>query len=111
MSSQAGAADALPTLLKEPNLSLLITDVVLAGGSGRELAEQLSKARPLLSVLFISGYTEDVVLRHGIELGEVNFLTKPFNVGELGIAVRRALESKVCATERDHPGPSEGGLS
>jgi len=89
-----GAAEALPTLLHERDLSLLITDVVLAAGSGRELAEELSHSRPGLRVLFISGYTEDVVLRHGIELGVVNFLSKPFNVGELARAVRRALDSQ-----------------
>jgi len=66
---------------------------VLAGGSGRELAEELSESRPELSVLFISGYTEDVVLRQGVELGEVNFLSKPFNVNELARAVRRALDT------------------
>jgi len=88
-----GAAQALPVLLRERELSLLITDVVLAGGSGRELAEELSESRPELSVLFISGYTEDVVLRQGVELGEVNFLSKPFNVNELARAVRRALDT------------------
>ena len=89
-----GAAQALPSLLREPNLSLLITDVVLAGSSGRELAEQVSQSRPDLSVLFISGYTEDVVLRQGVELGQVNFLPKPFNVGELARAVRRVLDAR-----------------
>ncbi len=87
-------AEALPALLLERDLSLLVTDVVLAGGSGRELAEQLLQARPGLAVLFISGYTEDVVLRHGIELGEVNFLAKPFNVSELAHAVRRILDTR-----------------
>ena len=73
---------------------LVIADMVLTGASGRELAEEFSKARPGLCILFISGYTEDVVLRHGIELGEVNFLPKPFNVAELAHAVRRALDSR-----------------
>jgi two-component system cell cycle sensor histidine kinase/response regulator CckA len=95
----ASAAEALPTLLSDQKLSLLITDVVLPGVSGRELAEELSRARPRLSVLFISGYTEDVVLRHGIEVGEVQFLAKPFNVAELATAVRRALDTN---TERAH---------
>ena len=45
-------------------------------------------------MLFISGYTEDVVLRNGIELGEVNFLAKPFNVSELAHAVRRTLDAR-----------------
>ncbi|HKO48344.1 MAG TPA: histidine kinase N-terminal 7TM domain-containing protein [Polyangiaceae bacterium] len=89
-----GAAQALPCLLGERELSLLVTDVVLAGSSGRELAEQLSRSRPELSVLFISGYTEDVVLRQGVELGEVNFLSKPFDLSELARAVRRALDAR-----------------
>jgi PAS domain S-box-containing protein len=97
-----GAAQALPTLLRERELSLLITDVVLAGTSGRELAEELSKSRPGLSVLFISGYTEDVVLRQGVELGGVNFLSKPFNVSELGRAVRRALDAPATRDRQGH---------
>jgi two-component system cell cycle sensor histidine kinase/response regulator CckA len=89
----SSAEEALPSLRYAANLALLVADVVLAGSSGRELAEQLSIARPGLRVMFISGYTEDVVLRHGIELGEVSFLAKPFNVAELAQAVRRALDA------------------
>jgi PAS domain S-box-containing protein len=89
----SSAEEALPALRYAPNLALLVADVVLAGSSGRELAEELSIARPGLRVMFISGYTEDVVLRHGIELGEVSFLAKPFNIAELAQAVRRALDA------------------
>jgi CheY-like chemotaxis protein len=89
----ASAEEALPALRYAPNLAMLVADVVLAGTSGRELAEQLTIARPGLRVMFISGYTEDVVLRHGIELGEVSFLAKPFNIAELAQAVRRALDA------------------
>lgn len=90
----ATVAEALPPLLVEPDLSLLITDVVLAGSSGRDLAEQLCRARPDLSVLYVSGYTEDVVLRHGIELGEVHFLAKPYTVNELAGVVRAILDGR-----------------
>jgi len=99
------AERALPTLLRERDLSLLITDVVLPGSSGRELAEQLSKSRPDLSVVFISGYTEDVVLRQGVELGEVNLLFKPFNARELAHAVRRAIDARAARHAR--PAASE----
>ena len=44
-------------------------------------------------MLFMSGYTEDVVIRHGVELGAVAFLQKPFSVDQLGQAVRRALDA------------------
>jgi signal transduction histidine kinase/ActR/RegA family two-component response regulator len=74
-------------------VSLLLTDVVLSGDSGRRLAEGLRQKRPDLNVLFMSGYTEDVVIRHGVELGEVGFLQKPFSTDQLGQAVRRALDS------------------
>jgi len=50
--------------------------------------------------LFISGYTEDVVLRQGLELGEVNFLSKPFNVSELARAVRRVLDARAARSAR-----------
>lgn len=91
------ADEALPALLREPGVALLLTDVVLTGTSGRELAEVLHTSRPELSIVFMSGYTEDVVLRHGIELGEVTFLSKPFNTAELAQAVRRALDSRTRA--------------
>jgi signal transduction histidine kinase/ActR/RegA family two-component response regulator len=74
-------------------ISLLLTDVVLSGESGRSLAESLRQRRHDLNVLFMSGYTEDVVIRHGVELGAVAFLQKPFSVEQLGQAVRRALDS------------------
>jgi PAS domain S-box-containing protein len=95
-----GAERALPNLLRERELSLLITDVVLAGSSGRELAQRIWQARPNLAVLFISGYTEDVVLRQGVALGEVNFLFKPFNVHELAFAVRRAIDLQAARSVR-----------
>jgi hypothetical protein len=43
--------------------------------------------------MFVSGYTEGVALRHGIELGEVSFLAKPFNIAKLAQAVRGALDT------------------
>ncbi|HEX3773645.1 MAG TPA: histidine kinase N-terminal 7TM domain-containing protein [Polyangiaceae bacterium] len=97
----ASAEEALPALRHTPNLVLLVADVVLARSSGRELAEQLRAARPNLRVMFISGYTEDVVLRHGIELGEVSFLAKPFTIAELAQAVRRALDAPLSEVQRE----------
>jgi len=102
----ASSEEALPVLLQRSDLKLLITDLVLAGGSGRELAERLSRTRPDLRVLFISGYTEDVVLRHGIELGEVHFLAKPFNVAELARAVRRVLDARGTEALHEEQQPS-----
>jgi signal transduction histidine kinase/ActR/RegA family two-component response regulator/HAMP domain-containing protein len=73
-------------------IDLLLTDVVMPGGSGRELAEALTLARPGLPVVFMSGYTADVVLRQGIVQDKVAFLSKPFTADALAAALRRALD-------------------
>jgi two-component system cell cycle sensor histidine kinase/response regulator CckA len=75
-------------------IHLLLTDVVMPGGGGRELAESLVAARPDLRVIFMSGYTGDVVLRRGVVEESVRFLSKPFSPATLAHAVRKALESR-----------------
>ncbi len=73
-------------------LDLLITDVVMPDLGGRELAEQLRREHPALKVLFLSGYTDDMVLRHGLAQAEVAFLQKPFTMSALLAKVRAELE-------------------
>jgi PAS domain S-box-containing protein len=74
---------------------LLITDVVMPGMNGRDLAAKLLSIYPGLKCLFMSGYTADVIAHHGV-LGEgVNFIQKPFLMRDLAISVRQALE-KTC---------------
>jgi signal transduction histidine kinase len=72
-------------------VDLLITDVVMPGQSGRELAEQLRNSRPNLRVLFISGYTSDEILLQGVREDQVELLHKPFAPRELVEQVRRIL--------------------
>ena len=72
-------------------IELLLTDVVMPGGNGAELAGRLTARYPGLRVLFMSGYTADVVLRQGLVQESVAFLAKPFTEEQLGQAVRRAL--------------------
>jgi len=75
-------------------IDLLLTDVVMPGGSGRELAETLTARSPGLAVLYMSGYTADVVLRQGLVQESVAFLSKPFTQTALAEAVRVTLDGR-----------------
>ena len=73
-------------------IDLLVTDVVMPEFGGRELAEGALKLRPGMKVMFISGHTEDVMLREGVEKG-IAFLQKPFTPLALAEKVRDTLDS------------------
>ncbi len=72
-------------------LDMLVTDVVMPGKNGRELAEEIRRWRPELKVLFLSGYMPDEVLREGVEADAAQFLQKPFTPSDLLKTVRRIL--------------------
>lgn len=64
----------------------------MPGISGRVLAEQMAPRRPELKVLFISGYTNDTVIRHGGLKGDMAFLQKPFTPDDLARKVREVMD-------------------
>ena len=73
-------------------IHLLVTDVVLPRLSGRQIAERISASRPAIKVLFMSGYTDDAVLQHGILESDVAYLQKPLTPDSLGRKVRQVLD-------------------
>jgi CheY-like chemotaxis protein len=73
-------------------IDLLVTDVMMPELGGRELAEGALKLRPRLKVIFMSGHTEDTVLKEGVEEGAA-FLQKPFTPAALAQKVRETLDS------------------
>ena len=72
-------------------IHLLLTDVVMPGMSGRELAERLAGDDPGIKTLFMSGYTDDTVVRHGVLQAEAAFIQKPFTFDALLRKVRATL--------------------
>jgi len=72
-------------------IDLLVTDVVMPEVSGKELADRLTSRFPRLRVLFMSGYTDEVVVKQGVREGSVNFIPKPFTPSALTQKVREVL--------------------
>jgi PAS domain S-box-containing protein len=88
----SGGAQALKvSAAYEGQIDLLLTDVVMAGMSGRDLADRLVLIRPGLKVLYVSGYNEDTVLQRGVVIGQIEFLAKPFSLAVLSRKVRQLL--------------------
>ncbi len=73
-------------------IHLVITDVVMPGMNGRDLARRLQSVHPGITCLFMSGYTADVIARHGVLDQGVHFIQKPFSAKHLAAKVREAIE-------------------
>jgi PAS domain S-box-containing protein len=73
-------------------IHLLLTDVIMPGKNGRELADSLSSLRPKMKVLYMSGYTDQAIIHHGVLGEEKNYIEKPFTVDALSSKVREVLD-------------------
>jgi two-component system cell cycle sensor histidine kinase/response regulator CckA len=74
-------------------IHMMLTDVVMPQMSGRELAERLTPLSPDMEVLFMSGYTGDAILHHGILESSTHFIQKPFSQADLARKIREVLET------------------
>lgn len=91
VASSADAATAIAQDHKGP-IHLLLTDVVMPHTSGREVAKRICELRPQTRVMWMSGYTDEAVMQHGILEPGVHFLQKPFTPSTLAAKVREVLD-------------------
>jgi PAS domain S-box-containing protein len=78
---------------KQGSIDILLTDVIMPQMSGGDLAHKLRKMNPRLKILFMSGYTDDMIASHGVLAGETQLLQKPFTAEALGRRLRGVLDA------------------
>lgn len=74
------------------DINLLITDVVMPEMNGRELSQRIKQIQPDINVLFMSGYTADIIAHRGVLEDGIHFISKPFSKKEMAVKIRGALE-------------------
>jgi DNA-binding NtrC family response regulator len=84
-------------LLKNEHVTILLTDVVLPSGNGRQLADALLKERPGLVVLYMTGYTRNAIVHNGTLDPGVRLLSKPFTIEELGRELHAIVEDRLTS--------------
>src|SRR5579863_8720380 len=98
-----GAVGMQIAVAHEGVIHLLLTDVIMPGMNGRELAQRISEIRPHTKVLYMSGYTENVIGRNGTLDAGIHLLQKPFTLRELKNTVREVLDYMPSPREANMP--------
>ena len=98
---EAASAEEALSLLEETDctLDMLLTDVILPGMTGRELADRICAFCPDIRVLYTSGYTDDIIAQHGMLEPGINFIQKPYPLTALLDRVREVLDTEVKTAE------------
>ena len=99
ISASGGAEAAELCAGRSEPIDLLLTDVVMPQSSGKEVADQLTKIQPSLRVLFMSGYTDEAIVHHGVLDANVEFIQKPFTPVTLSKKVRDVLDRNGNASQ------------
>ncbi|HMA92864.1 MAG TPA: response regulator, partial [Polyangiaceae bacterium] len=99
LTAPDGEAALMMAAREADEIHLLLTDVVMPRMNGRMLAQELSRKRPAIKVLYMSGYTDDAIVHHGVLDAGTQFLAKPFTSGELTRKVREVLDLLWTAPE------------
>jgi CheY-like chemotaxis protein len=107
VTTAANAEEALAAWSRTGGaFELLLTDVVMPGMSGGELAQRVRGERPSMPVLYMSGYNDDAIVRRGVSVSEAEFLQKPFTIESLSDKVRGLLDGAAAS-----PPAAGGGAS
>jgi CheY-like chemotaxis protein len=96
LSSNNGGEALLTCEQYDGSIHLLLTDVIMPQMNGRQLAERLVAIRPGLQVLFMSGYTDTAIARHGVLDAGIHFINKPINANDLRRKVREVLDTPIA---------------
>jgi len=73
---------------------MLLTDVIMPGMSGKDLSEKILKIIPKIKIIFMSGYTDDAIVKHGVLEEGINFIQKPFTPQQLIKVIKEVLQKK-----------------
>ncbi len=94
LTAEGGTEAAAVAAQTDQPIHLVLTDVVLSGTNGKELSERIRALRPEIKVVFTSGYTDDIIARHGVLDPEVTLVEKPFSEKSLTTAIRSVLDGE-----------------
>ncbi|MEI9903758.1 MAG: response regulator [Asticcacaulis sp.] len=82
--SADSAEQALQVIETASGVKILLTDVVMPGASGRQLADAVLRVKPDIRVLYMTGYTQNAIVHNGVLDTGTNLISKPFTIGQLG---------------------------